>query len=524
MPEQLRILLIDDDRDDYILTRDLLNESTAAPAQLRWASTYEEGLAALLRREHEVCLLDYRLGTKTGLDLLREPGVAECDGPIILLTGQGEREIDMQAMEAGAADYLTKDRLDATNLERTIRHSIERHRDRKALRQMNELLEQRVEERTRELGRLNAALVEADRRKDEFLATLAHELRNPLAPVANSLELLKQSEHDLQTTREARATMERQVAQIVRLVEDLLDVSRISRGKINLRKVNVPVADVVKHAVEASSPLIERSRHRLNVHLPAEPITLHADPARLAQIISNLLNNASKFTPGGGQIDLIVARERDAAAICVRDTGVGIAPQELERIFDMFTQIDAPSDHADGGLGIGLTLAKNLVELHGGTIDVASAGRDRGSEFTVRIPLGENAAPLARPVAKPAPRASRRRVLVVDDNKDAANSLGLLLRHDGHDVTVAFNGKTAVDQAAAMQPDFVLLDIGLPDINGYEVAREIRKDAGDRPLVLVALTGWGQDEDRQKSRYAGIDHHWVKPVDYRALAALLAAE
>jgi CheY-like chemotaxis protein len=389
---------------------------------------------------------------------------------------------------------------------------------------MNELLEQRVEERTRELERLNAALVEADRRKDEFLATLAHELRNPLAPVANSLELLKHSEHDLQTTREARATMERQVAQIVRLVEDLLDVSRISRGKINLRKEQVAVVDVVKHAVEASAPLIERSRHRLSVQTPSEPIKLFVDPARLAQVISNLLNNASKFTPVGGQIDLSVAQENGAAVIRVRDSGVGIAPQELGKIFEMFTQLDAPPGRADAGLGIGLTLAKNLVQLHGGTIEVASAGRNQGSEFTIRIPLGDTR-PIAAPAndAKPARSANSRRVLVVDDNKDAANSLGLLLRHDGHEVAVAFNGKSAIEKAGEMQPDFVLLDIGLPDINGYEVAREIRKESGERLLVLVALTGWGQDEDRQKSRYAGIDHHWVKPVDYRALAALLAA-
>jgi len=524
MNEPLNVLLIDDDPDDHVLTRDLLAESMGSNVRLEWASSYEAGVAALSKKVHDVCLLDFRLGVRTGLDLLREPSAIASDVPIILLTGQGQREIDMEAMQAGAADYLTKDSLFAATLERTIRHSLERHRDRKALRQLNEALESRVDERTRELEKANAALREADQRKNEFLATLAHELRNPLAPIANALELLKLADDDVELCRQSRDTMERQVAQMIRLIEDLLDVSRITRGKITLRKSSVDLLPIVHQAVEAAQPLCHHKSQTLKMTLSRDPLIIHADPARIAQIVGNLLNNAFKFTPEGGQIELTVGREGNQAMIRVRDNGIGLAADQLPRIFEMFTQVDSPMERSDSGLGIGLTLVKSLVELHGGTVDVKSPGLGQGSEFTVTLPL-ESSASQAKSTA---PRtahipsaAKKRKILVVDDNRDSAVSLAMLLKLAGHQTSTAFTGAAALQAAEQDPPEVILLDIGLPDLSGYEVAKQIRTRPWGQSVTLVALTGWGQVEDRERSKLAGFDQHLIKPVEHAALMKLL---
>jgi len=519
--------LIDDDQEDHILTRDLLDEALGEKPgfHLDWAPSYDAGLDALRNCQHDLYLLDYRLGKFTGLDVLRDPAVRNCDGPIILLTGQGEREVDVEAMEAGASDFLTKDGLSAATLERTIRNSLDRFHHRRELHRLNQELESRVEERTRELELANAALREADRRKDEFLAILAHELRNPLAPIANSLGLLQEPTIDADTLREARQTMERQLAQLTRLVDDLLEVNRISRGKIELRMVVTDAVQVVLHAVEASRPLMERKQQHLRLEMPTEPIELEADDARLAQVVSNLLNNASKFTDPNGQITLTMAREGGDAVIRVCDTGVGLSSEALLRIFEMFAQVDSTLERSQGGLGIGLTLARTLVEMHEGTLTAASAGPGCGSEFTVRIPARPRTPtvmtepPASSPASKPA--GGGRKVLVVDDNHDSATTLAMLLKLSAHKVEKAHDGEEALEVAKSFRPDVILLDIGLPKLNGYEVVRKLREEPWGKSIKVIALTGWGQEEDRQKSKEAGFDDHIVKPVQHATLVKLL---
>ncbi|WP_437662404.1 ATP-binding protein [Sorangium sp. So ce1182] len=375
-----------------------------------------------------------------------------------------------------------------------------------------------------ENARLYDQLRDQDRRKDEFLATLAHELRNPLAPIRTGLEILQVSGSEEQD-RKILAMIERQVGHMVRMVDDLLDVSRITRGKVELRRERVDLRSVLNSALETSRPLIEAAAHELAVRLPAEPLLLDADPTRLAQVFANLLNNAAKYTPGGGSIR--VAARRDGAAVVVRvmDSGVGIPADMLPKVFDMFTQVVRSIDRAQGGLGIGLTLVRRLVELHGGTVHAESEGPGQGSTFTVRLPLAAADVPAARPpssgsAARHATAALR--VLVVDDNVDGAESLALLLRMSGHRTRAVHTGPEALTAARELGADVVFLDIGLPGMDGYEVARRLRADPGFAGLVLVALTGWGTEDDRRRAREAGFDHHLTKPVDAAEVRRLVA--
>jgi PAS domain S-box-containing protein len=376
-----------------------------------------------------------------------------------------------------------------------------------------------------ERKRAEEALREADRRKDEFLAMLAHELRNPLAPIRNALHLLKQTGLEDAVRQEVRGMMERQVQHLSRLVDDLLDISRITRGKIQLRKERLDVAAVVQRAVETCRPAVEERRHNLIVSLPPEPPGLEVDPARLEQVLSNLLDNAAKYTPEGGRIEVTAAREGGEVVLRVRDTGVGIRPDMLARIFDLFVQSERVLEDARGGLGIGLALVRSLVAMHGGSVAAHSDGPGRGSEFVVRLPAlaeGREQAP-APPAAPAAPVAAgpTRRVLVVDDSADAAESLALILRLGGHEVRVAHDGPAALAAVLDARPEVVFLDLGMPGMDGCEVARHLRLQPGLEGVTLVALTGWGQAEDRRRTREAGFDHHLVKPVDPAALNALL---
>jgi PAS domain S-box-containing protein len=362
------------------------------------------------------------------------------------------------------------------------------------------------------------ALREADRRKDEFIATLAHELRNPLAPMRNAVYLLRAAPAAADRVVDI---MDRQVAHMVRLVDDLLEVSRITRGKVDLKREPVDLATAVRAAVDTARPLIDTAGHRLTVELPAEPVTADADPVRLVQVVTNLLNNAAKYTPAGGAVTVVAGREADRAVVRVRDTGVGIPADMLARVFDLFTQVDRTRRQAQGGLGIGLALVKSLVELHGGAVEAHSDGLGKGSEFVVRLPLAAGPAAATDPTAHARPLADRR-VLIVDDNRDAAESLADLLRHLGGRVEVAHDGPAALAAAGRFRPAVVLLDIGMPGTDGYEVARRLRADPDQRGLVIVALTGWAQDEDRRRSRAAGFDHHLAKPVAADTLRAVLA--
>jgi PAS domain S-box-containing protein len=375
------------------------------------------------------------------------------------------------------------------------------------------------------MRRLATDLSEADRRKNEFLAMLAHELRNPLAPISNATRALRLNDGKGGGLQAASAMLERQVGQMARLVDDLLDMSRITRGKIELRKERVELAPIVHQAVEAVVAQYRSMNHELTVTLPPQPVHLEADPARLAQVIGNLLNNASKFTDRGGHVWLTVDREGDQAVIRVRDTGIGIAADDQSRLFEMFAQVDTSLERSRDGLGIGLTLVRTLVEMHNGSVQVHSEGLGRGSEFTIRLPV---AAATARPssppaVREPIPPSVGRRILIVDDSEDGAESLAMLLQLEGHHTFKAHDGQEAIEAAERLRPDAVLLDIGLPIMNGYEVCRRIRRESWGQHLTIVALTGWDQEEDRHRSREAGFDAHMVKPVDHDELLKLLAS-
>ena len=378
-----------------------------------------------------------------------------------------------------------------------------------------------------ERHRVEAELRGNDRRKDEFLAILAHELRNPLAPICNSLELLRR-QPGTEIAERARAVAERQARLMVRLVDDLLDVSRISRGAIVLQRQRLTLATVLETAAESSRPLIDGRRHHFRIG-PIDPALLvEGDGARLAQVFTNLLNNAATYTEPGGEIDVAAWRDGDWIAISVRDNGIGIDPANFPHLFDMFVQAE-PSLERSGGLGIGLTLVRQLLQMHGGSVEVKSAGAGTGSEFVVRLPLSAPAADDADRGQMPPPEqagveadapAQSLRIMVVDDNPDTANSLAMMLRLDGHRVDVAYDGAAALTMAQAMVPDVALLDIGLPGMNGYDVARHLRAARGDE-LTLIAITGWGQEDDRSRAYAAGFDHHMIKPIKPAALGALL---
>ena len=368
------------------------------------------------------------------------------------------------------------------------------------------------------------ALREADRRKDEFLATLAHEIRNPLAPIRNELEIMRMAHGNTDVIEHSRAVMERQLAHLVHLVDDLMDVSRITRGKLELRRGKLALEAALQAALETSRPLIEAARHNLAVNLPQEPVYVLGDLTRLAQIFSNLLNNAAKYTPPGGRITLTASLVNGEAVIEVRDTGVGIAAEALPDIFEMFAQANRDRGLAHGGLGIGLALVHGLAEMHGGTISAESGGVGLGSAFTVRLPalqVSELDDAGARS-QEPGPTVVRRRVLVADDNLDAAESLAMLLTMMGHEVRAAHDGAQAVEQAEQFRPDLILMDVGMPKLDGLQAATRIRSmDWGAAP-VIVALTGWGQEADRKRSKEAGCDEHLVKPLDFERLSALFA--
>ena len=369
-----------------------------------------------------------------------------------------------------------------------------------------------------------AQLKEADRRKDEFLAMLAHELRTPLAPLRNALQIVRQRGVERRSViRQAWDLMDRQVGHLVRLVDDLLDVSRITRGRVDLRMEAVDLAEIATRAIESARPLIDTRRHRLTYEGPPVPVRVKADPVRLAQVIGNLLTNAAKYTDEGGQITLVIGREGEEAVVRVRDSGVGIAAEMLPRVFDLFTQVERTLDRAQGGLGIGLTLVRRLVEMHGGSVEAFSQGVDAGSEFVVRLPaLADAEAKGAGTVPGAAAFVVPRRILVVDDSIDSAESLALLLQLSGHQTRTAHSGPAALMAADNFRPDVVLLDIGLPGMNGYEVGRRLRETAAGAKMLLIAQTGYGQEEDRRRSRQVGFDAHLVKPIDPGALQALLA--
>jgi PAS domain S-box-containing protein len=428
--------------------------------------------------------------------------------PQVLRDGQGEIEIRFRHFKTGAARWMAykvltlRDHTGAPTGFATVSQDVT---ERKA----------RADE-----------LIEADRRKNEFLAMLAHELRNPLAPLSNAVQAIRRREPgDEHTVAVATDILDRQIRQMSRLVNDLLDASRISRGKIELHRTRVALRPIVDEAIETVRPLLARLEHTLTITLPPEALYVDADAGRLSQVIGNLLTNAAKFTDKGGRIWLSAEREADEAVIRVRDDGIGIAPEHLQTLFDMFVQVDTAIERSRDGLGIGLTLVKTLVELHGGTVQVHSAGPGCGSEFTVRL-AAVSAADDTPSIDRREPAVGdsiARRVLVVDDSVDAAESLAMLLAFEGHEIHKAHDGAAAVRSAERLRPDIVLMDIGLPILNGYEACRRIRSQAWGAAITLVAITGWGQEEDHQQSDAAGFDLHLVKPVEHNELLRVVAS-
>jgi len=501
--------------DDLGLARLQQRRLERAGYTVHTAASAEEAAQRAGQGGLDLLILDQKLpGGVSGLELYRRLKASGVDVPAILVTGLSEDELLLQALRAGVRDFVLKtpEYLEylLPAVERVIKQVsterllVESHaRAQEAVRRQHEL-EAEIAQRKR----AEEMLKEADRRKDEFLAMLGHELRNPLAPIRNAVHVLQRVAPSDEQVSRMLAVIDRQARQLAGLVDDLLDVSRITRGQINLRKQALELAEV----------------------LPDEPLIVEADATRLTQVILNLLNNAAKYTEEGGRIGLTVEQQDGEVLMRVRDTGMGIPAEMLPKIFEPFTQIEHTLDRAQGGLGIGLTLVRRLVEMHGGRVQAFSEGRGRGSEFVVRLPIAAQPSPPAvvgqvfQPdsgICQAVKPDLQRRVLIVDDNKDSAESLAMLMQLLGHDVRTAHDGETGLETARQFAPDIVVLDIGLPRLNGLEVARQLRQDLGFRDTLLIAMTGYGQEEDRRRSHGAGFNAHLVKPVDFGELQALL---
>jgi signal transduction histidine kinase len=539
------VLLVDDQPGNLLALEAILED---LGQNLVRASSGEHALRRLLDVDFAVILLDVQMPGLDGFEtaaLLRERERSR-GTPIIFLTAfeRTDREV-FKGYSLGAVDYLFKPIVPEVLRSKVSvfvdlflkTEQVKRQAEQLRLSERRELERRAAEQKQawelerlrREAAREKKAaeqLAEADRRKDEFLAMLAHELRNPLAPILNAVHLLRLPGANGAAAQCARDIVERQVRHMARLIDDLLDVSRINRGKIQLRKEAVELAAVVSRAVETTTPLLSSRNHELVVALPPEPVWLEADPTRLEQVLANLLNNAAKYTEPGGYVWLTAECEGAEVVIRVRDTGVGIPPDQLDAVFGLFTQLDRSlASPSQWGLGIGLALVRTLVQMHGGSVNASSAGPGQGSEFVVRLPVLRG--PVRQAAANQPPARARTgdkglRVLVVDDNRDSAESIAMFLELAGHAVRLAHDGPAALEAAAAFHPDVVLLDIGLPHLNGYEVARRLRAQVGSREAFLVALTGYGQPEDQRRSREAGFDRHLVKPIEPDQLTDLLA--
>ncbi len=504
-------LLVDDLEENLLSLEALLRRDGLV---LLKARSGDEALELLLRNEVALALVDVQMPGLNGFELaeLMRGNERTRRIPIIFVTaGNADSQRRFRGYEAGAVDFIYKP-IEADILRSKAEVFFDLFRQRQQLAAQRDELEAQAE-----------ALKNADRRKDEFLATLAHELRNPLAPLRHGLDLLQRNP-DGESAAKIRGMMDRQLKHLVRLIDDLLDVSRVSQGKIELRKERILVGDVIGAALETSRPLIDAARHTLTLDMPQERLWLDADLMRLAQVIANLLNNAAKYTPEGGRIGVTVRREGQNAAILVSDNGIGIPEGMQGTVFELFAQVDHHLDRARGGLGIGLALVRQLVGLHGGSVEAQSAGAGTGSTFIVRIPLADEdttGREIAERVPGSAP-APRIKILVIDDNQEVAQTIGWMLDEMGHDYRLIHDGRSALAAAREFGPDAVLLDIGLPGMDGYAVCRVLRQDDAFKGIPIIAQTGWGQDRDKTLASEAGFDYHLVKLVAYEDLEQLLA--
>jgi len=512
-----KILIVDDRKENLVALRQVLSDVDASVID---ATSGNEALATTLDHEFALAIVDVYMPGMNGYELaeLLRGDSRTRHLPIIFMTAAyGEEEQVFKGYEAGAVDYIVKP-YHPPMLRSKVNVFLELNRKTVDLAAKAEALRQ-SEERLREVAE---NLSDADRRKDEFLAMLAHELRNPLGALAGALQLLDLPTAGAEQVRAAREVAGRQVHHLQRLIDDLLDISRITHGKVELRITPMDLAEVARRAVEVARPLIKSHGHELNVTLDQDrELSLHADPARIEQIIVNLLTNAAKYTQQGGKIQLMVRPDGEEHLVRVRDTGMGIPRDVLPNIFDLFAQAPRSLARKEGGLGIGLTLVKALVEMHGGTIQVSSV-EGQGSEFVVRLPAGSAGKKKIPPQRRSATTAvAPRHILIVDDNEDNAQMLGLLLEFAGHQVEVVHDGQEAIQAVRDRSPDVILLDIGLPGLNGFEVAERIRHDRAIRQPMIIAVSGYGRGDDRRRSEAAGIDAHLVKPVDQSKLESLL---
>ncbi len=530
-----KVLVVDDQNSNLDALEALLEQCDCS---LIRAHSADEALLALLDQDFAAIILDVIMPGMDGLDLAKviKQRRRTRDIPILFLTAHmlDHRDV-LRGYGVGAVDYLIKP-VHSDILRSKVAVFVDLFRKTRALARANEALQSEMLARAEieaELREANQqlerrvldrtdALRQADRRKDEFLASLAHELRNPLAPIRSAVEVLKMRARGDRDVEYARAVVVRQVEHMTRLIDDLLDVSRITCDKLVLQVDRVDLSMIVSTAVETSRPLITEREHELEVALPAEPVILHADPARLAQVLANLLTNAAKYTLPGGRLSLSASADADHVFIRVVDNGVGIEPEILPRIFDLFVQGD-PGNLSAGGLGIGLTLARRLIEMHGGTLSAESRGPGLGSAFIARLPASawsSDAAPTTVVQAEPPPPRSRR-VLIVDDNHDAADMLVVMLEAWGQLTRMAYDGPSALKAGAEFHPDVVLLDLGLPGLDGYETARRMRETDWGHRARLIAVTGWGRESDIARGRAAGFAHHLVKPVSPDVLIELV---
>lgn len=545
---QVNILIVDDEPKNLTVLESILDDPGY---RLVRANSGQEALLALMAEEFAVLVLDVRMPGMTGFELAQiiKERKKTSRVPIIFLTAYyNEDQHVLEGYGSGAVDYLHKPvntavlrskvavfaelfskgrALELAN--RTLMTEVgERRKAEERLHELNETLDRRVTERTNTLELREAELRDANRRKDEFLATLAHELRNPLAPVRNAVQLLRlkgQATPELQWSTDV---IDRQIQAMSRLIDDLMDVSRINQGKIELRRDWVTTEDVLRDAVESSRPLIDECGHELVLTMPEQRLSLHADRTRLTQAFMNLLNNAAKYMDRGGRIEVIAQHTGNDVVVTVKDKGIGIPGDRLRSVFELFSQVETTLSRSRGGLGIGLSLTQRLVEMHGGTVLARSAGAGLGSEFEVRLPLTPEPSTDMSPPPPQAPGVERfipsqeLRILIADDNLDACATLASLLELMGYCVRQAHDGQAAVDAVADFDPQVVLLDIGMPKLNGYEACRQIRDLPGGAARTIVACTGWGQADDRRRSDEAGFDQHLVKPVDPAVLFELLA--
>lgn len=491
------------------------------------ATTGQEALSLLLKHEVAVVLMDVCMPDVDGFELAsmirQHPRYQKT--AIILISAIHLADVDrVKGYEVGAVDYVPVPVVPEI-LRAKVSVFIDLYRKTRELERLNVELEERVKERTADLEALAVRLQEADRRKDQFLATLAHELRNPLAPIATAAKILHQRATDDPQIQMAQRIIDRQSAHLTRLVEDLLDLSRISRNKLELRLERIDLANVIHAAIETSRPVIEQCNQKLSVSIPTERMPLDADVVRLSQVFTNLLNNGAKFSKPGGTITLEVKAREENILVRIKDTGIGILTEHLPHIHEPFYQLDSSLQKAQGGLGIGLTLVWQLVEMHGGTINVHSDGLDLGSEFVVSLPKSKVVTETMQEPEVDSNHTSPqgRRILVVDDNHDSADAVSLILQLEGHDVKAAYSGGEALSLAEHFKPHVVLLDIGMPQLNGYEVARRLRGESWGKNLLLIAQSGWGQADDLRRSREAGFNHHLTKPIDFQKLRDLFVA-